>query len=550
VDLHSIAKLGRFKDIVTTLFKYGFDDLVQRLDVPGIDLLQKIGRTDAEMDTYERIRHVLEDLGPTFVKFGQIMSLRPDLLPAPLIQELSKLQDDVAPVGFEQIRTVVEKSLGRTIEEVFSIFDPQPLAAASLSQVHKAVLRKEGHIVSVKVQRPGIRQNIKTDLDILETIADRFHEHLEDLRIYDLPNLVRVTRRYLLREIDFKQEAGNMKIARFYAQEEGKIYVPEVYDGYCFEHLLVMEYLQGTKLKDMDADALAEPETIAKNGLGAAIQQILGDGFFHADPHPGNLMISAERGLCLMDWGMVGRLTEKDRSMLIDLLKAVIEKDSDSMVYTLLRISAGGETIDEASLERELLYIMDSYHALPLKDLNMGQLLMAITGVIREYRLRLPPDLVIMIKALVTAEGTARQIYPDLDVVSEAKSHVRRLAAKRFTPEILWRNFRSAAVRLLASQREIPRRFLQILDKIETGRLRGRLELEHLADLMRTLENSSNRLAFSIIIGALIIGSSMIITTGVGPFLFGFPALGVIGYIISGLIGLWLIFNIIRRRKY
>lgn len=550
MDFTTITKLARFKTILMTLLKYGFDDLAQRLDLPGSRIIEKPDSNDKILGTYERIRCVIEDLGPTFVKIGQIMSLRPDLLPQPLIKELSKLQDDVQPVALEEIRPVVEASLGREINEVFSVFAAEPFAAASISQVHRGILRKDGTVVSIKVQRPGIKKRMDADLDILAAIANRLHERSHDLNIYDLPTLVRVTRRNLLREIDFTREARNMKIAASYQKESPWLYIPRVYDEYCSKKVLVMEYIHGTKLKDIEAGAVADAEKLAKNGLKAAIGQILEDGFFHADPHPGNVMVDGENRLCLLDWGLVGRLTEKDRYMLIDLLKAIVEKDGDGMVHTLLRLCTREGPVDEDSLERELLDIVDSYFAVPVKDMNIGQILMAITELLRVYHLRLPPDLVVMVKALVTAEGTARQIHPGLNVISEAEDYVKELAKRRYEPRNMWRNFSTAVSRIFSSQREIPKRLVQILDRVSRGDLKVNFRFENIADLIKAMENSSNRLAFSIIIASLIVGSSMIITTGVGPLLFGFPAIGVVGYIISAVLGLWLVFNIIRTRKY
>jgi len=248
---------------------------------------------------------------------------------------------------------------------------------------------------------------------------------------------------------------------------------------------------------------------------------------------------------------MVGHLTERDRYELIDLLKAVVDKDSDALVHVLLRLAkfVGGE-IEPRALERELLYILNTYYAVPIGDVNIGHLLMAIMTLLRNYHLQLPPDLVIMVKALVTAEGTARQIYPELDVVSEAKNYVSRLAEQRFQPENLWRSFRTTFSNLWTSQRDIPRQILNIFRKLERGELGLQFQLDKLERLVNTLENSSNRLTTGIIVAAVIMGSSMIITTGVGPFIFGFPALGVIGYIISAVLGLWLVVTILRAKKY
>lgn len=550
MDLKTIAKLGRFKDIVVTLLKYGFDDFVQRLDLPWAGLFRKINRIDHKLNTYERIRHAVEDLGPTFIKFGQIMSLRPDFLPPPLIHELSKLQDEVAPEEFADIRKVAEKGLGRPLSTVFSVFDEQPLAAASLSQVHRGVLSKEGLTVAVKVQRPKIRNKIEADLDIMAAVTERIHENSDDLQVYDLPNLVRVTRRNLLRELDFSREARNMKIARSYNTDDSAVYIPRVYREYCSQQVLVMEFIQGTKLKDIDGYIMEESAILAKQGLKAAIKQILEDGFFHADPHPGNIVISNKKQLCLIDWGIVGRLSERDRYELIDLMKSVVDNDSRGMLNALLRLTNGGSGIDYRALERSLLDLLDSFYATPIGDLNLGQLLLDITVLLREHKLRLEPDLVLMVKALVTAEGTARMIYPELDVIKEAEGFVRHVASKRFEPGAMLRHIRTSLSDLLALYRLVPRRFSQIVDKLDRGELSVRFEHENLGGLRQTLEGVSNRLTFAIIIAALIIGSSMIITTGVRPLLWGFPALGIIGYVISGILGLWVIVTIIRSKRY
>ena len=549
MDFSTIAKLGRFKDIVTTLMSYGLDEVVQRLNFPGSRLIQRIYSVEQEMGIYERIRRVLEDLGPTFIKFGQIMSLRPDLLPTDLLFELSKLQDDVPPVETAEIRTVVTKSLRQPIEIVFSTFDNDVVAAASISQVHRAVLKKEGAIVVAKVRRPGIRKKIQADLNILESIAHRLHNNSEDLKPYDLPNLVSVLRRSLIREIDFRIEAQNLKIASTFAADTD-VHIPKVYHDYCSEHLLIMEYVQGEKIRDIDPGR-EDAFDLAKQGLNAAIKQILSDGFFNADPHPGNLLITPDRKLCILDWGMVGHLTERDRYELIDMLKSVIDKDSDALVHVLLRLSkTDNGVIDRRALERELLSILNNYFAVPIKDVHIGKLLLAIMSLLRTYHLQLPTDLVIMVKALVTAEGTARLLYPELDIVSEAKNYISRLAEQRYNPGNLWRSLQTNVSNIWTAQRDIPWQLLNIFSKLERGTLGLHFHLDKLERLVNALENSSNRLTAGIIVAALIVGSSMIITTGVGPFIFGFPVLGVIGYFISSVMGLWLVVTILRGKKY
>jgi len=449
MELKTLMRLGRFKEIVMILLKYGFDDLIDRLDLPGAGLLKKFSRASDGLNTFQRIRHAAEELGPTFVKFGQIMSLRPDLLPPGLIEELSRLQDDVAPVELAQIQAVVEESTGRPLYDTFSIFDVEPLAAASISQVHRGVLKQEGHIVSIKVQRPGIRAKMESDLDILAMAADLLHERIEELESFDLPRLVQNVRKTLLRELDFKREARNMTIARSRAGEAPLVDIPEPYEDYCTKLVLVMTFIQGTPLKQMPIDTLTDPESLARAGLSAAIKQILEDGFFHADPHPGNVLVTPQERLCLIDWGMTGR-----------------------------------------------------------------------------------------------------RIYPDLDIVAEAREQITALAKRRFKPKSLLRRLRFTLFEFFSLQQSLPRRMETLLGQAEQGKLTVGFRHENLGGLINTLDSIINRLTFGIIIAAMIIGSSMIITTGIGPFLFGFPALGVVGYLISGVLGLWLIFTILRQRKY
>ena len=272
------------------------------------------------------------------------------------------------------------------------------------------------------------------------------------------PNLVRLIKKTLLRELDFKKEARHMKIARTHAGEGADVYIPEAYETYCSEHLLVMEFIQGAKLKDFKRESIADPELLARQGLVAAIDQILKHGFFHADPHPGNILIMPEGRMCLIDWGMTGRLSERDRHQLIGLLQAVLDKDGEAIVHTLLRIGHAEAVIDQRALERDLLDILDLHYAVPIQDMNIGQLLMAITDLLRTYCLRLPPDMVIMIKALVAAEGTARCICPELDVVAEAKTQITQLAAQRYTTESVLRRLRFTFTQLFSLQQEIPSR--------------------------------------------------------------------------------------------
>jgi ubiquinone biosynthesis protein len=550
MQINDLRKIGRFKDIVAILAKYGFDDIVLRLDVPGSDLLRKMHPVETGKSGYERFRAAIEDLGPTCIKFGQIMSLRPDLLPLEVLSELEKLQDDVPAAEYPDIESVVRENLGVPIREVFSRFDKEPIAAASLSQVHQAVLLREEAFVAVKVQRPDIEKTIKLDLDILEGIAEFLDQQFEDLQTYDLPELVRVTRRNMIKELDFTQERNNMEIARSYISEESYV-IPVTYEQYSNDKILVMELIRGKNFKGLCSSSGWDRERIALKGLKAGVKQILDDGFFHADPHPGNLLITEDMNLCIIDWGLVGRLTEKDRFQLISLLKAFVDKDSETLVRLFLEIcQTSGRSVDTGRIERELMEILDNYHAVPIKNINVGQFLMSMTALMRAHHLGIPSNLSLMFKALLTAEGSARLVYPELDIVSEIGDYVHSLVKKRYRPEVIWRSVRNSLASLWYSQRQIPEQLGRVVGRLEQGKLGFNFRMEKLEQLAESLESASNRLTAGIITGAIIMGSSMIITTGVGPFLFGFPALGVIGYLVSVVLGLWLIYTILKTRPH
>jgi ubiquinone biosynthesis protein len=550
MPITDIKKLKRFKTIVGTLAKYGFDEIVDRLDVPGADFLHSIGPVDSKLKLSERIRIVIEELGPTFVKFGQIMSLRPDLLPEELLNELEKLQDSVPAVESADIVPAIEISLERPIAEVFSKFDLEPVAAASLSQVHKAILRENGDVVAVKVQRPDIIKDIVTDLDILESVCRFLDQQFVELQCYNLPELAVTVRNTLMQELDFKNELNNIKIARFYA-EETDVHIPVPYEKYSSKKLLVMEFCEGRKYKDLLPAPANDREKIARQGFQLVMQQILGDGFFHADPHPGNLLVNSDLKLWIIDWGMAGRLTERDRYMLIDILLAVVDKKSQALVESFLQLChARTKKVNRKSLERGFLTILDSYHTLPIKDLEVGGLLKRFLALLRDHDLQLPTDMVIVIKALITVEGSVRLLFPEMSVIEELKGSVYRLSLERYKPGVVWRNLRTSLSSFLSLQREFPKHVVQIIEKIEAGDLSFKFHLEKLEDLVNAMESASNRLTTGIITGAIIMGSSMIVTTGVGPFIFGLPALGVIGNLMSVVLGLWLVVTILRTKKY
>jgi len=548
VDLNTMKHVGRLRSIIVVLLKYGFDDVVERLEIPGKLLLQKVAKARVETSHAERLRLALEELGPTFVKFGQILGMRPDLLPQDLVAELRRLHDEVRPIAFADVRRQIERTLDRPLDDVFIQFDEAPVAAASLAQVHRAVLRVSREPVAVKVQRPDVSGDIDSDIAIMELLAGQLHRKMEAAVVYDLPGLVEDFKRTIHRELDYRREARHMRIFRANFADDPNVNVPRLHEGYCTGELLVMELVDGVKLDEAAPDDEALRRDLARRGLRIVVKQILEDGFFHADPHPGNLVVRPDGSLCMLDCGMVGRLTREMRFRLTDLIHAAVNKDSERLLDVLLELTRtpGAGRVNRQELQRDLLDLLDGYHSLPLQQLDVGGLLTEITDVLCEHRLILPRNLAFMIKALVMAEGIARKLDPELNVIAEIEPQVRQLTLEQWKPENIWRGLRGSISRLWALQQELPRRVGLISEKLESGKLAIQFRHENLDDLQQTISNAGSRLTVGIIIAAMVIGSSLIITAGVGPSLFGFPVLGLAGYVISAIFGLWVVFNVIR----
>ena len=551
MDLLALSKLGRFRHIVTILFKYGFDDVAERLQLPGKILISKTRIAVPEMNTWERLRSTLEELGPTFVKFGQVLSLRGDLLPAEFIKELEKLQDSVCPVSFEEIKAVLENALKKPLDEIFSLIEEEPLAAGSLAQVHRAVLKEENIAIALKIRRPDIVRTVEIDLNILEGVAPYLSENLEFARTYDFINLVKELKRALLRELNFTLEARNMQIVSQALAGEKNVIIPEVYEDYTRASVLAMDLIEGVKPKHLQPENIEEREHLAKIGIRLVVKQVLENGFFHADPHPGNFLILEGREVCLLDWGVVGILPAETRYEMVELIGAIVDMEAEKVLDILVALTGANVTeINERLLLRDILEILHLYHSVTVGKLDLGQLLMDLNNMLRTHHIKLPSDLALMFKAMVTAEGTARQLYPGLNVIAEIEPFINRLGVERWSPSQIWRRLTRQLRFYLKLQSNLPGAIQRILQKVEQGDLNIRFKHENLGGLQKSLDNVSNRLSFSIILGSVIIGSSMIITTGVKPLILGYPAIGLVGYLISAILGLVVVINIFRSRKF
>ena len=543
--------LRRYRQIIGVLIKYGFSEILGRAGAtPRFRLLRRIFKLEREWTegSYAaRLRLALEELGPTFVKMGQVLSTRPFLIPQELVTELSKLQDEVTPVAFEGIRQTFETNLGRPIEACFSSFEPKPIAAASIAQVHWAVTL-EGQRIVVKVQRPGIRRLVETDMDILYHLAGLLERHIPEIRRYDPSGVVAELAKTLRREMDFLNEARNIERFAQNFREDQTIYVPKVYWELTTSQVLTLEYIEGIKISEIDrieTEGLDRRE-IAQSGGRFVLKQVFEDGFFHADPHPGNLFVLPGNVIAPIDYGMMGHLDRETIRQLSDLLIALTRKDVDRVVRSLMRTGVVAEITDLNELQFDVADFLERYYEVPVGQIDMRTVVNDVFEMARKHRIGVQSNLLLLGKALGTYEEVARALYPDYDFIAEAKPFVRKLMIGRVDPREVGYDLASFLEDLIRLVRTLPRETESIVKKLQQGRLSFELEHRKLDRLVEERDRSSKRLSFSVVIAALIIGSSLVLNMDKGPMIGGYPLLGIFGFAFAGLLSIGLMISILR----
>ncbi len=555
--LGSIARtyrnINRYRQILTVLFKYGFDGIIDRLNLGryiemGVRLLSRRQQKEVEaLNNYERIRLVCEELGPTFVKMGQVLSTRPDLIPIEMVEELAKLQDDVSPFFFSQAKIIIEEELQAPLEKVFAAFEEVPIAAASIAQVHRARLIT-GEDVAVKIQRPGIPKTIGEDLGILFQLAGLLERYIEELRLYRPTRIVEEFARTIRKEINFNLEASHAE--RFARQFRGNpaVYVPRVFRHASTERLLTMEYIEGIKINDI---ALLEAQgcdraLLAARGTELILEQVFIHGFFHADPHPGNMFVLPGNVICTLDFGMMGHLDARDRERFTEVIMGYVSRDVPKITDAVLKIVEFQQEPDRRLLERDIGTFADLHLYKPLKDVRVGEILEDLIELISRHRLRLPPDIFFMIKAMTQVESIGLQLDPDFDITVKVRPFIKRLITERLQPKQLLLKAFDSTTALLGHLRDLPEDLLGTLRQVREGKMQIGFEHRGLERLIFELNRSSNRLAFALIIAAIVVGSSLLLAAEIGPAVFGLSIIGLLGFSLAGLLGLALLIFIIR----
>ncbi len=541
------------------MVKYGLTEWVRmlRLDrfVPGVGPLlprRRARQVPKGATRWEIVRMALEELGPTFIKIGQLLSNRTDILPIELIQELTRLQDEVQPIPRRLVLRAVEDELGRPIEDVFVEFDREPVASASIAQVHRAVL-KSGELVGVKLQRPGIESKIETDLDIVAYFARLAERYIPASRYLGPSSAVKEFRKYIRRELDFSRERQNMeRFATLFAKRP-QIKVLATYPRFSTKRLLIMEYAEGVKIRTaLDGKEAVEtfgfdPRAVAENGAELMLEQILIHGFFHADPHPGNIMILPDNVLCFLDFGLVGRLHEEERDHLASAITGMVRRDGAKVTDSILRLTRCSRALDYEELVDEVQELVDDYLDRSLKDMDIAVLFSDLIGLVVSHGLTVPTSLMMVAKALLTIEGVGRNLYPDFTLQPVLEGLARRLVVERLRPARLAHQASTVGLDYLELLRNLPSDLSGVSRQLRTGQLTIGFRLRGLEPLRNTLDNIGYRLIFGIVLAALMISSALIIHARLPPLWNDIPLIGLAGFGVAGILGLGFLFSIISR---
>ncbi len=543
-----VRDLPRLHEIASVMIRYGWGDFVRVLGMGS--LLERAGRVlrwntvdTSEIDGLDapvRFRMALQDLGPTFIKLGQLLATRVDLMPPAWIVELEKLQSHVPPVPFEAVEADVIQQLGRPVEEMFASFEREPFAAASIAQVHRAVLH-DGTKVVVKLRRPGLDRKIDADLRILQHMARLLEHEFPDARRYQPMVMVGYFRRALRRELDLMVEAHHIERFRTQLADMEYLHIPQVYWEFCSPAMNVQEELAGVPATDIAAVRAAGLDTalLARRGADIMLRMILLNGYFHADPHPGNVIYLPENRIGLIDFGMVGHLTEFRRQQLVSMLDALVHNHEDDLMQVLLDWT-GDVDVNESRLAHDVADLLATYDNLQLKDVRVGALLNDIASLIRDNGLVLPADLTLLFKALITLEGLGQQLDPEFRLSDQLSPFVAQVVADRFTPDALMERARKSLREAVGVVAGLPRDMARLMREVRRGRLRIDLDLKRLDSFGQQLDRASNRITMGIITASLVIGSSIVMTVP------GWRFMGFIGFMLAFLNSLWVILSIWR----
>lgn len=549
----TIKNLNRLRQIIQVLVKYGFEDVVTsttlRNLVPASRQLSwsRQNRPVFAYSRYERIRMALEELGPTYIKFAQVLSNRPDVLPEALISEFVKLQSDVPPIPFATVKDTLERELGKKVETIFQYLLEKPLGSASIGQVHRGRLLS-GEEVVVKVQRPRVRPTVETDIAILKEVAMRAESYLERNGISSVMDILETLEKTMQRELDYRNEVRNIRQFRDLYKDRKDFYVPKVYPEYSTEKVLVQEYADGCKITDQAQMARwgLIPSDIAIRGMHIYLSQIFETGLFHADPHPGNIILRENGVICLIDFGMVGRMNDSDRFAFAGIFIGMAQQNPRKMAANLIRLTTEHEVNDRQRLEQDLSRLIEDFSGLEIEDGNIAALGIRLQKIIYDYRMKMPGSVFLILRALAILEGIGKQLHPHLNAYAEVAPYGRKLIQEQYSPGNLVSEFSWRMSNLDELLSALPLEVLDILRQVR----KGELKLEtHSADRdlnLRRMDAMVSRMVLAVLIGFLLLASAIVLhapSAGQQTALWGVPLFSFVAGVLAAVLSLVLLFR-------
>ncbi len=547
--------LTRLIRIIRIIAKYGFSAFLARIRT-GLGIVpERVFQTSQEASTKaltepERVRMALEELGPAFIKMGQLLSLRPDIIPPAYASELEALLDHTPPAPFPAIRKIIEEELNAELKDIFESIDEKPVASGSIAQVHRAVLKEGGETVAVKVLKPGVRETVETDVSIMSYLAKLAVSYIPELEQYRPLQLVREFSEILRDELNFIREAHVIeRFARFFGrQENDHIHIPQVYRRYTERSVLIMEYIDGIKISDVEGlkGAGMDLETIAENGARMGLREIFEFGFFHADPHPGNIFVLPGNVVAPVDFGITGYLDEQSMQVIGNVFLGILDRDVDRVIHYLQRHDFIKPDVDIRRLKSKLYDMIDLIGDSGIEEIDVTSTLQSLFNLIRRYRIQFPGEYFLILKSILQIDGVGRKLSPDFNVTRIAHPYVRRWFFQRYNPQRSMRELYFLADDMQYYMKILSAEMGKLVRKIGIGKMRIPLYHENLERAVSEIDRTGNRMSFAIIIAALLLSSSILVQARVGPFIKGYPVLGLLGFLTAAVMGLWLLIGIIR----
>jgi ubiquinone biosynthesis protein len=549
----------RYKQIMSVLIRHGFHDFVEHSKLlhhlhpkDQKNIPRPVAGTKAPMGNHwVRVRIVLEELGPTFIKLGQFVSNRPDLIPDELCDELQKLLDHVPPFDNNKALEILESELNISADKEFQKFEVAPFSSASIAQVHKAVL-KNGKEVAIKIQRPGIKKIIHSDLEIMFHIAELIKKHVPAAEVIDPISIVQEFKDGILCEIDFENEARNLqKFGTLFPGKEN-IKIPKVYKKYVTEHVMAMEFIHGTNLSDIPPNNPPKKfklKKITANIADLVLKQIFENGFFHADPHSGNIIICDDNRICFVDFGLMGILPPKHKTYLCEMIYGLVDNNAEQIMRAILKLSVNKDVEDKGTLETQIYKIVDSYVHLPLEDINISHFLRDIINTIVANKVILPSNIYILLKALISLEGSIRKYEPAFNMLAHIEPFVKKLIFEQSSPRKFLNDLYLSGFDYIKLLRDLPIEIRDIIDLVKNKTLKIQFEHKGLEPMLNKHDQIVNRLSFSIVTASMLIGSTLILRAHIPPMIGELSLIGAITFSFSLFMGVLLLLSILRHGK-